>query len=123
MSTVIFFPLIFDRLVYRIPSKRANITVVTDKATYTVGDTVTLSVSATSAEDGRPVNGDLFVSVVDDTVLQSIPARLSHPRLPAMALLEHDVMHFDDPGAYNVLPSSVTEPRSNIDLLLGAQVW
>lgn len=111
-----------DSLVYRVPSKRVNITVVTDKTTYSVGDTVTLSVTATTAEEGRPVNGDVYVSVIDDTVLQSTPTRLSHPRLPAMALLEHDVMHFDDPGAYNVLPSVVKDSRSSIDLLLGTQV-
>ncbi len=106
---------------YRIPASRANVTMITDKSTYSVGETVTMTVNA-ATEDGKPINGNVFVTVVDDTVLQSIPARLLHPRLPAMALLEHDVMHFDDPGAYNVLPSLVSESRENIDLLLGAQV-
>lgn len=49
--------------------------------------------------------------------------RLQPPRLPAMALLEGEVLHFEDGSSYGLLLSTQSATASrNIDLLLGTQV-
>ena len=55
--------------------------------------------------------------------MQSIPKRLQHPRLPEMAFLEHEMLHFEDGDAFSVLPVGAdNKSAENIDLLLGTQV-
>ena len=58
-------------------------------------------------------------------VIQSQSTRLHHPRLPVMALLETEVGHLEDAGAYSVLTTATNKTLGDraLDLLLGTQVW
>ena len=83
-----------ERLLFRQP-RAMSVSVTTDKPVYNPGDTVTLSV-ATTYGGGSPMPAVVGVTVTDDSVLQKVERRRQPPRLPAMALLEHEVSELAD---------------------------
>ena len=81
---------------------------------YNPGDRVTLTVKTTYG-DAQPIPAVVGITVTDDAVLQRIERRLQPPRLPAMALLEGEVLSLMDAHTYvgDMFPTEL--PISDVD--------
>lgn len=108
-----------ERLVYRNRGADLKIAITPDRATYHPRGHVSLGIRATHA-DGRPVQADLAVSVVDDTVLAFADDKQAtlHARLYLEA--EMPGQKIEEPNFY-----FGTDPKAPaaIDLVLGTQGW
>ncbi|GAQ82062.1 hypothetical protein KFL_000990110 [Klebsormidium nitens] len=120
-----------ERLLYRVPEKNLHVAVSGGSSASGGGDCVPgekarVEVAVTDAATGEPVTGAVVgLSVVDNSNLEQVEPRRRPPRLPAMALLEDEVAHLDDSGAYidgSDLPGG-SDPSLAVDLLLGTQGW
>ena len=111
---------IAERLIYREPSKKLNVTVTADKKYFVPGDSVKLTVKTTD-DIGNPVSGVVGVNVTDDSVLEMIDKREQSPRLPVMVLLESEVKELADAQIY--LDEKDAKAPLAVDLLLGTQGW
>ncbi|HUG89663.1 MAG TPA: MG2 domain-containing protein, partial [Planctomycetaceae bacterium] len=109
-----------ERLVYREPAERLNVTIAPDQTNYVPGGTAALKIKATNAQ-GEPVSAVVGVTVTDDSVLEMIEKREQPPRLPVMVLLDGDVRELADAHVY--LDSDNPEAPLAVDLLLGTQGW
>jgi len=109
-----------ERLVFRKPARRVEVTVRADRASYVPGDTVTLTVE-TRDENGRPIESIVGLTATDDSVLEMVEKREQAPRLPVMALFESDVRELADAHVY-LDSENPAAPRA-VDLLLGTQGW
>ncbi len=112
-----------ERLVFRAPARKVNVRISADspgRGDYVPGDRVTLKVRTTD-EAGKPLAATVGIAVSDDAVLEMIEKREQAPRLPAMALLENDVVELRDAGIY--LDSDNPIAPLATDLLLGTQGW
>ena len=112
-----------ERLVFREPARKLRVEVEPGSTSFTPGSPATLTVRTVDAGTGEPVAAGVGLTVTDDAELSMIDARDAHPRLPAMALLEAELVRdggLEDPGAY--LGGDATADE-NLDLLLGTRGW
>jgi len=109
-----------ERLVYREPAKKMNVSITPEKQFYTPGENVTLTVK-TSDANGKPVSGIVGLTVTDDSVLEMVEKREQAPRLPVMVLLEPEVKDLADAHVY--LDANDLKAPLALDLLLGTQGW
>jgi uncharacterized protein YfaS (alpha-2-macroglobulin family) len=109
-----------ERLIYKEPAKKLNVSITPEKSTYVPGDTVKLNVKTTDA-DGKPVSSVVSVTATDDAILEMIEKREQAPRLPVMVLLEPEVQELADAHIYLDAKNPKSTPA--VDLLLGTQGW
>ena len=112
-----------ERLVFREPARKLRVEVEPGSESFTPGSGVTLSVRTVDDATGVPVAAGVGLAVTDDAELSVVDARDRHPRLPAMALLEAELVEsggLKDPDVY--LGGGV-EADAALDLLLGTRGW
>ena len=109
-----------ERLLFRQPENRLNVSVTADRTDYVPGDKVTLRLITTD-DSGKPVGATVGLNVTDSSVLEMIDKREQAPRLPVMVLFENDVKNLSDAHVY----LDETNPKAPLatDLLLGTQGW
>lgn len=108
-----------ERLIYRGRGQDLKVAISTDRPTYAPRDPVELTI-ATRDVAGRPVQADLSLAVVDDTVLSFADDKTAHllarlyleAEMPGQEIEEPNFYFSDDPKA----------PHA-IDLVLGTQGW
>jgi len=107
-----------ERLVYRNRQNRIDFSVETEKAGYGPRDTVNLTVTA---RDGDvPIEADLALSVVDDTVISFADDKTGH--MLSRLFLEPEVPGaVEEPNVY----FDLTEKKGavGLDMLLGTRGW
>ena len=108
-----------ERLIFRKPEEITNIKINPDYKQYTPGDSAKISITTTDSK-GKAVSSNLLISVVDESVLESIEKRKQRPRFRSMVFLEQEVEKLEDANIY-----LSNDPNANeyIDLLLGTQGW
>ncbi|MCY3018977.1 MAG: MG2 domain-containing protein [Planctomycetota bacterium] len=109
-----------ERLIYREPAKKVNVSVMPDKQFFVPGDNVKLTVKTTDNE-GKPVPAVVGLTATDDSILEMIEKREQAPRLPVMVLLEPEVKDLADAHVY--LDDKNPKAPLAVDLLLGTQGW
>lgn len=109
-----------ERLIFREPAKRVNISIKAEKKSYVPGDNAKITVKATD-DDGKPVATVVGLTVTDDSVLEMIEKREQAPHLPVMVYLEPEVKDLADAHVY--LDRSNPKAPLATDLLLGTQGW
>ena len=108
-----------ERLVYRNRQNVLNVEITPDKSRYTPRDPVALALKATDGQ-GRPVEADLAVAVVDDTVLSYADDKQGH--MLAQVFLESELHEkVEEPNTY----FDLDDPGSALalDHLLGTRGW
>jgi len=109
-----------ERLIYREPKFKVNVSLKTNADSYVPGDEVSIDITTTD-ENGKPVEAVVGLTVTDDTVLEVIETREQAPRLPVMVYLENEVTDLADAHVY--LDAQNTQAPIAVDLLLGTQGW
>jgi hypothetical protein len=109
-----------ERLIYRAPAKKLNVSVTADKTAYVPGDNVKLTIKTTDAA-GKPLSAVVGMTVTDDSILEMVEKREQAPRLPVMVLLEPEVKELADAQLY--LDDANPKAPLAVDLLLGTQGW
>lgn len=109
-----------ERLIFREPAKRVNLSIKAEKKSYVPGDNAKVTVKATD-ENGNPVATIVGLTVTDDSVLEMIEKREQAPHLPVMVYLEPEVKDLADAHVY--LDKSNPKAPLATDLLLGTQGW
>jgi len=111
-----------ERLCYRRSSEKLNLQLFTDKKTYTPGDRVTLSLTATDKYN-LPAPAIVLVSVVDKSVLKLRNDRTARA-MPTHFLLTSEVRGPEDLEYADVLlREDLPQAEVALDLLLGTQGW
>ncbi|MEL6348283.1 MAG: MG2 domain-containing protein, partial [Myxococcota bacterium] len=108
-----------ERLVFRNRTQQLQVTVEADKETYTPREQVSLTVTAKDAR-GEPVEAELALAVVDDTVLSFADDKQGH--LLSRLFLESELHEsVEEPNHY----FDVTEANAGaaLDSLLGTRGW
>ncbi len=108
-----------ERLVYRQPAQRLEISLEPDKASFVPGGKAAIKVKTTKG--GKPVAAVVGLTVVDDSVLQILEKREQPPLLPVAVLLEPEVQELADAHVY--LDEKNPKSAMALDLLLGTQGW
>lgn len=121
-----------ERLIFRKPLESLKVQLVPDYKSYCPGDKyvifsiqiynirVKLRLFVTDSS-GKGVPGAVVcLTVTDESVLKMVEKRKRRPRLPTMALIEHEVEELEDATIY-----LSEDPLADlaIDLLLGTQGW
>eukprot|EP00291_Cryptomonas_curvata_P007305 CAMPEP_0172193210 /NCGR_PEP_ID=MMETSP1050-20130122/24818_1 /TAXON_ID=233186 /ORGANISM="Cryptomonas curvata, Strain CCAP979/52" /LENGTH=597 /DNA_ID=CAMNT_0012868721 /DNA_START=18 /DNA_END=1808 /DNA_ORIENTATION=+ len=97
-----------ERLIFRAPPRAIAVAVRPSASTLQPGGPAVLHLAVTDAATGQPVAGAVLgVAVTDARNHLLTEARRRRPLLPAMALLEGDVLALDDAGAYLPDPAEV----------------
>ncbi|HEY3321456.1 MAG TPA: MG2 domain-containing protein [Planctomycetota bacterium] len=109
-----------ERLVYREPAKKINMSIKTNKMCLVPGDSIEMTVKTTD-EEGKPVPAVVGLTVTDDSILEMVEKREQAPRLPVMMLLEPEVKDLADAHVY--LDKDNPKAALATDLLLGTQGW
>ncbi|MDR3613322.1 MAG: MG2 domain-containing protein [Candidatus Obscuribacterales bacterium] len=109
-----------ERLVFRQPSKKINVSVTAERDDYTPGDYAKLRIKSTD-EDGKPISAMVGLTVTDESTLELIDKREQAPHLPVMVYLEPEVKDLADAHVY--LDSKNPKAALATDLLLGTQGW
>jgi uncharacterized protein YfaS (alpha-2-macroglobulin family) len=109
-----------ERLVFRQPSRKINVSVSPEREDYTPGDYAKLRIKSTD-EDGKPVSAMVGLTVTDESTLELIDKREQAPHLPVMVYLEPEVKDLADAHVY--LDSKNPKAALATDLLLGTQGW
>ncbi|MDD3119301.1 MAG: alpha-2-macroglobulin family protein, partial [Victivallales bacterium] len=109
-----------ERLVYRQPKYKINVSIKATAAPFVPGGKVKLDLLTTD-DDGKPVEAVVGLTVTDDAVLQMIDKREQAPRLPVMVYLENEVADLADAAVY--LDATNPQATTDVDLLLGTQGW
>ncbi|MEZ6186577.1 MAG: MG2 domain-containing protein [Planctomycetota bacterium] len=104
-----------ERLVFRDPQPGVQTRVELSPGRTTPRGQVKLKITTTDAS-GAPLPAWVFVSLVDDAVLERQDPRDRAARLPAQVLLADQVLELKDAQA-------VWEDAAKLDLLLGTQGW
>lgn len=111
-----------ERLIFRKPKDRLNIQVIPDKAAYTPGASVSLTIKTSIGN--KPVQARVGVIVTDDSVRKMTEKRKRPPQLLPMVFLEDEVEALDDSHVYFKWDGKKRDKAENaIDLLLGTQGW
>ena len=108
-----------ERLIFRRPRHSLSLEVVADAERVSPRGKVRVTLR-TKGVDGKPGPAVVGLSVVDDSVLETVERRERAPRLPAAVLLGNDVRELADAHVY--LGSEPEAPLA-LDLLLGTQGW
>jgi len=108
-----------ERLIYRGLGKNLKISVSSDRDFYAPRDQVELSVRAEDLS-GNPVEAELSVAVVDDTVLSFADDKTAH--LLSRMYLESEMpgQEIEEPNFYF---SDKPKAAAGIDLVMGTQGW
>jgi hypothetical protein len=110
-----------ERLIYRHPKKRVQLTLAPDKQKYVPGEKVTLSVQA-SDEDGKATPALVMLGVVDKRVV-TLADEKTFRSMPTHFLLTTEVRNPEDLEYADFLLGSHPKAAQALDLLLGAQGW
>ncbi len=110
-----------ERLVYRKPTERVNLTVKSDKGRYVPGERVRLTLSATD-EKNKPLPAILMVSVVDKSVLTLADEKTARA-MPTHFYLMTEVRGPEDLEHADFLLRDGPLAARALDLLLGTQGW
>jgi hypothetical protein len=110
-----------ERLVYRVPARRLQLTTTPDRSQYAPGDHVTLGIRATDEKD-QPVPAVLLIGVVDRGVLALADDKTALT-MPTHFLLASEVSRPEDLEHADFLLGPGPEARTALDLLLGTQGW
>jgi hypothetical protein len=108
-----------ERLIYRGRGRDLSVSIAPGRASYAPRDQVELTI-ATRDLAGKPVQADLSLAVVDDTVLSFADDKTAH--LLARLYLEAEMpgQEIDEPNFY--FSADPKAPHA-IDLVLGTQGW
>jgi hypothetical protein len=108
-----------ERLVYRNRGADLKVTIKADKPRYSPRDPVALTVETRDLA-GKPVQADLSMAVVDDTVLSFADDKSAH--LLARLYLESEMpgQEIEEPNFYF---GSDPKAAAGIDMVLGTQGW
>lgn len=108
-----------ERLIYRGRGQDLQVSISTDRPSYAPRDPVELTVATRDAA-GRPVQADLSLAVVDDTVLSFADDKTAH--LLARLYIEAEMpgQEIEEPNFY--FSDHAKAPHA-IDLVLGTQGW
>ena len=113
-----------ERLVYRRPLQKLNVTIGNDGTEYSPGEHVAMALRVTD-ESGRPRAAALGLSVVDDALLNL--ADVKTPALPTYFYLASEIEKPEDLEDANFYLLSEKQkdksPAKALDLLLGTQGW
>src|SRR5262249_17969552 len=110
-----------ERLIYRQPTDRVNLTITTDKKTYVPGERVQLSLSAVDQKN-QPAPAILLVSVVDKSVLTLADEKTARS-MPAHFYLTTEVRGPEEFEFADFLLTDHPQAERALDLLLGTQGW
>lgn len=110
-----------ERLVYRFPATRLNLSVRADKTHYAPGEKATLHLSAAN-ETGQALPTILMVGVVDKRVLKMADEKTARS-MPTHFLLTSEVRRAEDLEFADVLLGDHPKAAAALDLLLGTQGW
>ncbi len=110
-----------ERLIYREPPRKLDITVQPDKQQYLPGEKVKLTCKAAD-EAGKAAPSILLVGVVDKGVL-SLADEKTYRSMPAHFYLTNEVRRPEDLEFADVLLSAKPQAAAALDLLLGTQGW
>jgi len=110
-----------ERLVYRLPAARLNLSVRPDKTQYAPGEKVTLHLSSAN-ETGQPLPTILMVGVVDKSVLKMADEKTARS-MPTHFLLTSEVRRAEDLEYADILLGDHPKAPAALDLLLGTQGW
>jgi len=108
-----------ERLVYRGLRSGLNVEITPDQESYAPRDQVTLDI-AVENDAGEPVQADLALSVVDDTVLSYADDKNARILASMLLLPEMPGQVIDEPVFY--FSDDEKAPRA-MDLLLGTKGW
>lgn len=108
-----------ERLIYRGHGATMKLDVTTDRSSYAPRDRVSMSIKAMDLA-GKPVEADLAVAVVDDTVLGFADDKTAH--LFTKMYLEHEMpdQEIEEPNFYF---SDDAKAAPGLDLVLGTHGW
>lgn len=110
-----------ERLIYRTPAHRLNLTVKPDKPEYAPGEKVTLTYLATD-EAGKPAPAVLMAAVVDKRIIETADEK-TYRSLPTHFLLTTEVRKAEDLEYADFLLGKHPKAAQALDLLLGTQGW
>jgi hypothetical protein len=110
-----------ERLVYRMPAERVNVTVKPDKSSYVPGDKATLYLTARN-EKGEAVPAILLVAVTDLSVVTLADEKTARS-MPTHFFLTSEVRRPEDLEYADFLLSDHPKAKPALDLLLGTQGW
>jgi hypothetical protein len=110
-----------ERLIYRKPVERLDLTVTADRETYGPGDKVKLSLKAAD-EKGRGIPGIVVVSAVDLGLLKLADEKTARG-LPTHFFLTTEVRQPEDLEYADFLVGPHPKAAVALDLLLGTQGW
>ncbi len=110
-----------ERLIYRTPAHRLNLTVKPDKKEYAPGEKVTLTYQATD-EAGKPAPAVLMAAVVDKRIIETADEK-TYRSLPTHFLLTTEVRKAEDLEYADFLLGQHPKAAQALDLLLGTQGW
>ena len=110
-----------ERLIYRTPAHRLNLTVKPDKKEYAPGEKATLSYEATD-EAGKPAPAVLMAAVVDKRIIETADEK-TYRSLPTHFLLTTEVRKAEDLEYADFLLGKHSKAAQALDLLLGTQGW
>ena len=116
-STQKFWFPVAERLVFRNPKQDVQVTVHCEgkESAITTASQVNCTIKTLDPQSDLPVSSYVSLFVVDDSVTSMEEKRKRRLSLAEKVLLEDEVSHLEDSGAY-------VEER-NMDLLLGTQGW
>jgi hypothetical protein len=110
-----------ERLIYRVPAERLQLTIQPDKKQYVPGDRVNIQFSAAD-EKGQAAPAVLLVAVTDKSVLKLADEK-TFRSMPTHFLLTTEVRRPEDLEHADFLLGSHPKAAQALDLLLGTQGW
>jgi hypothetical protein len=110
-----------ERLIFRRPAERVDLTIQSDKKVYTPGERVKLSLKATD-EKKRPAAAILMMAVVDKSVITLADDKTARS-LPTQFFLMTEVRGPEDLEHADFLLTDNSLAERALDLLLGTQGW
>ncbi|MBO0699567.1 MAG: alpha-2-macroglobulin, partial [Zavarzinella sp.] len=110
-----------ERLVFRRPGERLDLSVTPDKDRYTPAGKVALDLAAAN-EKGRPVPAILLVAVINQSVIAMADNKTDR-LLPTHFLLAGEIKHPADLEHADFLLTGHPKAAEALDLLLGTQGW
>jgi hypothetical protein len=110
-----------ERLVYRHPKERLDVSISPDQMSYVPGQKAKVSIT-TTAESEKPTASLALVAVVDQSVLTMADEKTDRT-MPTHFLLTTEVRRAEDLEYADFLLSGHPKAPQALDLLLGTQGW